>query len=449
VALRGSGFTGRLSALCAWAFAALLGYAAWQGVHSVFEGFSWLRLALSGLFLACCALYWLWLQAGPPPASEDDEGLLRALAPGWPLLAAALASVPISTDSMLYLHYGAMALAGVNPYLNTSGSAQSVFSAMVEWDQPCVYGPLALALFSLVAALKSPLLGVIALKLLWLGAHLAGAAACFRVSSAQRAWAARAFAFNPILLLAFVVDVHLDAITCALLLWSLTALARARALLAFGLLCAAICTKSVALLGLPLWFAWALSRRRFALAASAAGLFALLLALLALSVLPSASAWRSLFNPIANTGRSVQHVLMLSGQWLHFDGARAAASYAWIARGLYLVGASALWLRALRGPYEAFALAHDFALLLLLACLYIVPFVPWWYSALILAAVLWSPRARWLRAPALTYGVCASLTLSAGSGLSKAGLVSSLLAIVPASAVLLRSARSASARAGS
>lgn len=430
----------RLGALCAWAFAALLGYAAWRGVHSVFEGFSWLRLALSGLFLACCGLYWLWLRDGPLP-SERDESCMRALAPGWPLLVAALASAPVSSDSLLYLHYGAMALAGMNPYLTNSSALHSEFSALVEWDQPCVYGPLALALFALVAALKSPLLGVLALKLLWLGAHLAGAAACFRASSTQRAWAARVFAFNPVLLLAFVVDVHVDALTCALLLWTLTALAGERALLAFGLLCAAIFTKSVALLGLPLWFAWALSRRRFALAASAAALFALLIALLALSVLPSAAAWRSLFNPIDITARSVQHVLTLSGQWLHFDGARAAATYAWIARGLYLLCAAAVWLRALRRPYAAFALARDFALLLLLACLYVVPFVPWWYSALILAGVLWSPSASWLRAAAFTYGACAAVTLSAGSGLSKAGLVSSLLAIVPTSAVLLRSSR--------
>lgn len=405
----------------------------------MFEGFSALRLALSALFLACCALYWVWLREQPP---EDQSGSLRAaLAPGWPLFAAALASAPISTDSMLYLHYGAMALAGVNPYLVPSGAAQSAFSAHVQWDQTCVYGPLALALFALVAALKSPALGVIGLKLLWLGAHLAGAAACFQAGAARRGWAARAFALNPILLLAFVVDVHLDALTCALLLWSMSALARDRALLAFGLLCAAILTKSVALLALPLWFAWALARRRFGLAGAAAALFALLVAVLALTLLPTVSAWRSLVNPIANTGRSVQHVLALSGQWLHFDGARAAAIYAWVARALYVACATAVWLRALRQSYDAFALARDFALLLLLACLYVVPFVPWWYSALILAAALWSPSAAWLRAPALTYGVCAAVTLSAGSGLSKAGLASSLLAIVPSSAVLLRSLR--------
>lgn len=437
----------RLSAACAWAFAALLGYVAWQGMRSVFEGFSWLRLALSGLFLACCALYWLWLRAAPPAVLDEDQSWLQALTPGWPLLAAALASAPISTDSILYLHYGAMVLAGVNPYLVNSGSLHSEFSALVEWDQPCVYGPLALSLFALVAALKSPLLGVIALKLLWLGAHLAGAAACFRASAAQRARAARAFAFNPILLLAFVVDVHVDALTCALLLWALTALAGERARLAFGLLCAAILTKSVALLGLPLWFAWVLSRRRYALAASAMAVCALLVALLTLRVLPSFAAWRLLFNPIDITARSVQHVLTLSGQWLHFDGARAAAAYAWVARGLYGSCAAAVWLRALRRPYDAFALASDFALLLLLACLYLVPFVPWWYSALIVAAALWSPSAAWLRATVLSYGVCAAVTLSAGSGLSKAGLVSSLLAIVPTTALLLRSLRAARVRA--
>jgi hypothetical protein len=139
--------------------------------------------------------------------------------------------------------------------------------------------------------------------------------------------------------------------------------------------------------------------------------------------------------------------LILSGHFLDFDGARPAAIYAWVARGAYVACAVVVWLRALRPPYAAFALARDFALLLLLACLYVVPFVPWWYGALIMAAVWWSPSAAWLRAPAFTFGVCTALTLSAGSGLSKAGFVSALLAIVPTSAVLFRSFREAS-RAG-
>jgi alpha-1,6-mannosyltransferase len=257
-----------------------------------------------------------------------------------------------------------------------------------------------------------------------------------------RTWQTRAFAFHPVLLLAFVVDVHIDALSCALLLWSFVALARGRALLALGMLCAAILTKSVAVLALPLWFAWALSRRRFALAAVGALALVVLVGLLALTLFPTGAAFRSLANPIANTGRSVQHVLLLSGQWLGFDGQRAAAAYAWLARCVYLLGAAVVWFRALRArDYDAFALARDFALLLLLACLCVVPFVPWWYGALILAAALWSPGARWLRPAAHTFGVCAALTLSAGSGLSKAGLISSVVAIAPTTVVLLRSTR--------
>jgi hypothetical protein len=66
-----------------------------------------------------------------------------------------------------------------------------------------------------------------------------------------------------------------------------------------------------------------------------------------------------------------------------------------------------------------------------------VPFVPWWYSSLVLSAVLFSPRATLIWPSAMTYAICATITLSAGSGLSRAGLLSALLAIVPCTAMLI------------
>ena len=143
-------------------------------------------------------------------------------------------------------------------------------------------------------------------------------------------------------------------------------------------------------------------------------------------------------NPVPNTGRSVQHALMLSGPSFGYDGASAARFYTSVARGAFLGGAAVLWLRAVnRRPYDAFSLARDFALLLLSACLFVVPFVPWWYSSLVLAPALFSPRATLIRPSAMTYAVCATITLSAGSGLSRAGLLSAALAIVPCTAMLI------------
>jgi len=422
----------------AWALAAMLGYAALHPELNIFEGFSLPRLVLTLAFVAICAVYWLWLRDAARAARTESASFARAAAPTWPVLAAALVSPPISSDPLLYLHYGTMALEGKNPYLFPSSALTSPFSSSVVWDQTCAYGPVALASFSLAARLASAFWGVAALKLLWLGAHLFGGYACFRLASERRTLLTRAFLFNPILLLAYLVDAHVDALVAALLLWGCVAMTRDRGRLALIAFAAATLTKGFALPALGFWFAWALSRRRYAIALSGVWLLAAIVALLALTLFPTLSAWQSLLNLVPNTGRSIQHVLLLLGPSLGFDGPRAAALYSWLARGAFVVAAATLWLRALRSPdYGASLLARDFALLFLLACLFVVPFVPWWYSALVLAATLWNRAAASLRSVALVYGFCTAITLSAGSGLSRAGLIGALLAIVPASALLL------------
>ena len=213
-----SKLTARSGAVCAFAFAALLGYAALRQYSAIFEGFSVLRLILTLLFVAICGAYLLWLRQTLLAPEPEAASFARAVLPGWPLLAAALLSPPISSDPLLYLHYGAMALGGVNPYLIPSDAVQTPFSSFVVWYQTCVYGPIALAVFALAALTQSPIAGVLVLKLLWLCAHLLAGYACYCANPERRTWLTRAFLFNPILLLAFVVDVHLDALIAAALL---------------------------------------------------------------------------------------------------------------------------------------------------------------------------------------------------------------------------------------
>ncbi len=432
----------RSGGACALAFAGLLGYAAAQRNGSIFEGFSALRLILTLLFVGICAAYLLWLRGTASAEEPERATFVRAVAPGWPFLLLAVSCPPISSDPLLYLHYGTMALGGVNPYLVPSDAVATPFSSFVVWYQPCVYGPLALATFALSALARGPIAGVLLLKTFWLFAHLLAGLACFRANLERRTWLTRAFVYNPILLLAFVVDAHVDALVAAWLLWGFLALAKDRPRLGLLLLLAATLTKSVALLALPLWFAWVLSRRRYGLSLFGAGLLTSVVLVLSLVLLPTFAAWQSLANPVPNTGRSIQHALVLSGPSFGYDGASAARLYSSLARGVFLGGAAALWLRAINlRPYDAFTMARDFALLLLAACLFVVPFVPWWYSSLVLAAVLFSPRATLIWPSAMTYAVCATITLSAGSGLSRAGLVSAMLAIVPCTAMLIWAAR--------
>jgi alpha-1,6-mannosyltransferase len=435
--------------LSAWAFAALLGYAALGPGTVMFEGISWQRALVTSVFLAACAAYLIWLLATTRTRQSEATGFVAALAPGAPALLAALVAPPISRDPWLYLHYGSMALDGVNPYLVRSGAVDGPYSHIMHWDQTCAYGPLALALFMVAALVKQPAIAILLLKVLWLCAHLAGSYAFWRSRAEQRTLLTQAYAFNPVLLFAFVVDVHLDALAGALFLWGLLALAHDRARLALLVFCTATLTKSLMLLALPLWFAWALSRRRYHLMAFGIALAGGLVVLLTASLLPTVDAWRSLSNPISNTGRSIQHALVLSGPWGGFDGLRLSNSYGAIARVIYLLGASYVWLRGVRShAYDAYQLASDFALLWLLACLFVVPFVPWWYSAPVISATLWSPRAVWLRPVAMTFGICSAMTLAVGTAMTTAGLMAALLSIVPSAALLAWSVRHERARAG-
>jgi alpha-1,6-mannosyltransferase len=437
-----STFAARAAAVSAFSFAGLLGYTAVFRDSSVFEGVSAVRLILTALFVAICVAYLVWLRKTLSSAEPERPTFVRTVAPGWPFLVAALLSPPISSDPLLYLHYGAMALRGVNPYLVPSDALATPFSSFVVWYQTCVYGPIALLTYAFSALTQSPVAGVLTLKLLWLCAHLLAGYACFSANVERRTWLTRAFVYNPILLLAFVVDAHVDALVAAWLLWGFVALLRDRARVSLLLLVLATLTKSVALLALPLWFAWALSRRRYALLPFGVALLGGTVLVLWFVLFPTGAAWLSLVNPVPNTGRSIQHALTLSGSSFGFDGPAAARVYSSLARGVFIGGAAALWLRAVNArPYDALALARDFALLLLFACLFVVPFVPWWYSSLVVAAVLFSPRASLIWPSAMTYAVCATITLSAGSGLSKAGLVSAALAIVPCTLMLTWAAR--------
>lgn len=431
----------RAGKLCTWVFAALLAYATLVGDKALLEGVTWQRLLVTAAFGGACAAYLIWLLASLRSTRQEATSFWRALAPAWPAFLVALITPPISRDPHLYLHYGWLVLSGMNPYLEPSSALDGPYSEFILWDMTCAYGPLSLGLFTLGAMFRSHVTGILFLKVLWLGAHIGTAYACWYSRRSFRTLITQAVAFNPILVFAHVLDVHVDALVGLLFLWGLVALAHERPRLSLALFCAATLAKSVALLALPLWFAWALSRRRYRLAAFGASVLSALVALLYLTLLPQASAWLSMTNPISQTAKSIHHALAVLGPHFGLDGERLSAAYGSFARAVYALFAASIWLRAVRtAKYRASQLASDAALLLLVACLFVVPFVPWWYSSLVLSVSLWSPHAVWLRAPAMAFAICSALTLGVGAGPTSAGAAGALLGVVPPALVLAWSA---------
>ena len=72
------------------------------------------------------------------------------------------------------------------------------------------------------------------------------------------------------------------------------------------------------------------------------------------TVLPTASAWSSLTNPISYSCRSIVHVLTMIARMIGRDGAAVTWGYEHVAQALFGLGATALWVRRVRSaPYSS------------------------------------------------------------------------------------------------
>lgn len=155
-----------------------------------------------------------------------------------------------------------------------------------EWRrETSPYGPIwELAAAGITAVTRDNLyFGLLLFKLLGLLSHLGGAALIWQLLAerppAQRAALTLLWAWNPALLLTFVVNAHNDGLMLFWLLCGAWQMQRGAAVRGFWLLVAAVLTKPVALLALPFFFLaqWrtlpvSAARWRFLLAAGGGGL---------------------------------------------------------------------------------------------------------------------------------------------------------------------------------
>ena len=143
------------------------------------QGFSLIRVIINGSYLIATVTYIIWLIQKKQTSSSFLDICKYAI----PFLALALIAYPHSSDIYLYLHYGAMSLHKINPYLNTSDSFVSRFSPFIHWLQTSTYGPVSLFFFS-VSALAvpiSPLVGIYLFKIICLCVHTLNAYLIWRL----------------------------------------------------------------------------------------------------------------------------------------------------------------------------------------------------------------------------------------------------------------------------
>ncbi|MGB7895049.1 MAG: hypothetical protein WCF82_24550, partial [Microcoleus sp.] len=115
------------------------------------SGFSLIRVLINGSYLIATVTYIIWLIQKQQRSSSFLDICKYAI----PFLALALIAYPHSSDIYIYLHYGAMSLHKINPYLNSSDSFVSNFSPFLHWGQTSTYGPVSLFFFTLSALGRS------------------------------------------------------------------------------------------------------------------------------------------------------------------------------------------------------------------------------------------------------------------------------------------------------
>lgn len=399
-------------------------------------GFSLGRAMATAPWLIGCAAYVIWLLI--PSAGDAPVSFRRVVIRAFPFLLLAGMCAPVASDPFLYLHQGEMVLHGTNPYTHLMSSVRTPYSHLVQWDQTAPYGPVAVGLFAVAAyaAQGSVVQGTLVLKLIAVCAHVLAGRCVWLSSGEHRAHRTLAFLLNPVLLLAFVVDLHVDALMVALLIGSLYSLRNARIASALVLALAATFVKVVAVVALPLYVAQFIAKRDYRSLVLAIGLVALTLVALTITALPTIGSWYSLAHQIGITCRSIQTVIVVLGR----NQAPALELATWYGRlsGLvFVLGCAGLWYKRTRcRAYSVSGVAEDIGSIVLIASLFVLSWVPWWYSALPIAVLFWRPAWSMWRVPAATFGMLSAVTLNGGGAPSLSGVGATLLGTLSTLAVL-------------
>jgi alpha-1,6-mannosyltransferase len=352
------------------------------------------------------------------------EGFSRLL---WPIsifLLLAFLSPPCTSDTYLYLQYGAMNVAGVNPYTTRSWDFPSVLSHISSWNETCMYGPLSLASFSLAARFVP--LGIASAlythKLVALAFHVLNGFMIWRAlaGSRYRNLATLAYLANPMLLLEHVVNARADVFISSCAIVMIGSICMGRDGCAGAAICGGILAKTLPVIWLPLYLAYLVRHRRWAGLLFITLLSIASVAALSATFLPSVAAWGSLLNPGTKwRAMGSVHALFAEGlDLLHgllpeiIQRKQGAVLYRFTQAtyGVYCVGYAVLLYRVLVGRLpSAFDLISYLGWATLVLLLFATPWYQPWYATNLLPFVFLNLRARFFAITASTYALSSTL----------------------------------------
>ncbi|UNU24600.1 hypothetical protein [Microcoleus vaginatus] len=408
------------------------------------SGFSLIRLLINGSYLIATVTYIIWLIQKKQTSSSFLDICKYAI----PFLALALIAYPQSSDIYIYLHYGAMSLQKINPYLNNPDTLISNVSPFLHWGQTSTYGPVSLFFFALsaLAVPISPLLAVYIFKIICVLVHTFNAYLIWRLltNAENRNLITLAYLVNPMLLNEQIANAHLDVLLANTLIVLIGCIYYQRYVLAILAIWVGFLVKTLPIIWLPLVVAFLCKQRRWKDLAASVLLSLLIIAVITYTFMPTVSAWRSLLNPGTGgaTARSFHHAINLFLNFLPNVTVEIRESilsflkyFAYLSWIVYYAGT--LIKSLFRKKDSEIKLVSDIGWTTLTLFLFATPWLMPWYPSILLPIAALSINSPHFVLTSLTFSLSPSLILGAGSGTSVISLVTSFVSVVPPTALLI------------
>jgi alpha-1,6-mannosyltransferase len=375
-------------------------------------------LGISVSYFTLVVLHLIWVLGTKPSNTFPHFGSLLKRSAVFLLLA--FIAYPLGNDIYLYLHFGLMNLAKVDPFLTQAGAFTSELTPFVDWKQTSTYGPISQLLFSVSAAAVRfhPVLAVYIFKVFCLVAHVLNGYLVWKIAPfARRGTAAIAYLLCPVLLMEQVASAHVDVFVTTSALVLAMCLLKQRYSTAFLTIWGGFLTKTVPILWLPLLGAFLLREKRWRQLFGGIGASVAVVATLWLTVLHSVPAWRSLLNPgVSGQYQSSIPALIRAGletiPYFVPDALPASAyryELLYFSQQLlvvYSVFYGLMLLRVLfKRNYTAFQVFADMGWVTLVLMLYATSWLMPWYVSVLYAIAVVVPNAQRFGLAVMLFGV--------------------------------------------
>ncbi len=395
-------------------------------------------------YLALNIIYLIWILKSK--LSGESFKFTEALKKSSLFLVLAFIGYPITTDIILYLHYGLMSLKGINPFMIGASEFNTDLSPFLVWGQSSTYGPVSL-IFFILSALFVPInlfSGIYVFKLLCIIFHIVNGYLIWHLLEGKRYQNSITLAYLvcPFILFEQVVNAHIDVFISTALIVLILCIKYRNYLTGILIVWVGIFTKTLPIVWLPLVAALLLKKQRWKSIAIAACLSLAICLAMYFTFLPTAQAWKSLLNPgvVGLTSGSLHSLLDAALQLSIIPDSLARIRWP-IIKGLTLityVGFAAYYIWNLAKIYfkpgkSELNLSLIIGWVTLVLFLFATPWYRPWYGTVLFPVIALNINSQLFVLTCITFCLCSSCSYY----LLNANDIFNVLTVVPSIMVLL------------